>query len=406
MPFALYLLGLAVFAQGTSEFMLSGLIPDIARDLSVTVPAAGHLTSAFAVGMIVGAPLMALLSRRFSRRSALLVFLVTFLLVHVVGALTTSFAVLLVTRVVGALANAGFLAVALVTATSMVEPDAKGRATSALLGGVTVACVAGVPAGALLGEAWGWRSAFWAVALLSLPALLAIARAVPAGAPETEKTSAVGELRALRGPRLVVTLLLGALVNGATFCTFTYLSPVVTHVTGLGSGWVPAMLALFGVGSFVGVGAAGRLADVRPMPVLVYGSLALLAGWVLFAVTAARPVAVVVLVLVQGALSFGVGSTLIARALYAATEAPRLAGGFATAAFNVGGALGPWLGGLAISAGLGYRAPLWLSAALVAAALVVGGTALGLGGRHPARVPRSASTSASAEGLAESRVHS
>ncbi|MFI7319232.1 Cmx/CmrA family chloramphenicol efflux MFS transporter [Streptomyces venezuelae] len=384
MPFALYLLGLAVFAQGTSEFMLSGLIPDIARDLSVTVPAAGHLTSAFAVGMIVGAPLMALLSRRFSRRSALLVFLVAFLLVHVVGALTTSFAVLLVTRVVGALANAGFLAVALVTATDMVEPDAKGRATSALLGGVTAACVAGVPAGALLGEAWGWRSAFWAVALLSLPAVLAIARAVPAGAPGRGSPRALGELRALRDPQLLVTLLLGALVNGATFCTFTYLSPVVTHVTGLGSGWVPAMLALFGVGSFVGVTAAGRLADVRPMPVLVFGSLALLAGWALFAVTASRPVAVVVLVLVQGALSFGVGSTLIARALYAASEeAPHLAGGFATAAFNVGGALGPWVGGIAISAGLGYRSPLWLSAALVAAALAVGGTALGLSGRRP-----------------------
>ncbi|MEU5900987.1 MULTISPECIES: Cmx/CmrA family chloramphenicol efflux MFS transporter [Streptomyces] len=383
MPFALYLLGLAVFAQGTSEFMLSGLIPDISRDLSVTVPAAGHLTSAFAVGMIVGAPLMALLSRRFARRSALLVFLVAFLLVHVVGALTTSFAVLLVTRVVGALANAGFLAVALVTATDMVEPDAKGRATSALLGGVTVACVAGVPAGALLGEAWGWRSAFWAVALLSLPAVLAIARAVPAGAPDLGSPRALGELRALRGPRLLVTLLLGALVNGSTFCTFTYLSPVVTRVSGLGSGWVPAMLALFGVGSFVGVTAAGRLADVRPMPVLVFGSLALLTGWALFAVTASRPVAVVVLVLVQGALSFGVGSTLIARALYAAAEeAPHLAGGFATAAFNVGGALGPWLGGLAISAGLGYRSPLWLSAALVAVALAVGGTALGLAGRR------------------------
>ncbi|MEU6826464.1 Cmx/CmrA family chloramphenicol efflux MFS transporter [Streptomyces atriruber] len=383
MPFALYLLGLAVFAQGTSEFMLSGLIPAIARDLSVTVPAAGHLTSAFAVGMIVGAPLMAVLSRRFSRRSALLAFLVTFLLVHVVGALTTSFTVLLVTRVVGALANAGFLAVALVTATGMVEPDAKGRATSALLGGVTVACVAGVPAGALLGEAWGWRSAFWAVALLSLPAVLAIARAVPPGAPDAGGPSALGELRALRGPRLLVTLLLGALVNGATFCTFTYLAPLVTQVTGLGAAWVPGMLALFGIGSFLGVAAAGRFADARPVPLLVFGSLALLTGWVLFAVTAAHPVAAVVLVLVQGALSFGVGSTLIARALYAAADAPHLAGGFATAAFNVGGALGPWLGGLAISAGLGYRSPLWLSAALVATALVVGGAALGLGGRSP-----------------------
>ncbi|ATL26251.1 Cmx/CmrA family chloramphenicol efflux MFS transporter [Streptomyces formicae] len=376
MPFALYLLGLAVFAQGTSEFMLSGLVSDIARDLSVSIPAAGHLTSAFAVGMVVGAPLMAVLSRRFSRRSALLVFLITFLLVHVVGALTTSFAVLLATRVVGALANAGFLAVALVTAVGMVEPNAKGRATSALLGGVTLACVAGVPAGALLGEVWGWRSAFWAVALISVPAVFAIARAVPAGAPDAEGPSALGELRALRAPRLLVTLLLGALVNGATFCTFTYLAPLVTNVTGLGSGWVPGVLALFGIGSFIGVTAGGRVADVRPLPLLVFGSLALLAGWVLFAVTAGNPVAALVLVLVQGALSFGVGSTLISQALYAATDAPHLAGGFATAALNVGAAVGPWLGGLTISAGLGYRAPLWTSAILVVLALAVGGVGL------------------------------
>ncbi|MGV9884234.1 Cmx/CmrA family chloramphenicol efflux MFS transporter [Streptomyces sp. NPDC003006] len=378
MPFALYLLGLAVFAQGTSEFMLSGLVSDIARDLDVSIPSAGHLTSAFAVGMIVGAPLMALVSRRFSRRSALLFFLIAFLLVHVVGALTTSFAVLLATRVVGALANAGFLAVALVTATSMVEPNAKGRATSALLGGVTVACVAGVPAGALLGEVWGWRSAFWAVALISVPAVVAIARAVPAGAPDAAGPGALGELRALRGPRLLLTLLLGALVNGATFCTFTFLAPLVTDVTGLGSAWVPVVLALFGIGSFVGVSLGGRVADARPVPLLVLGSLALLAGWVLFAVTAGNPVAVVVLVFVQGALSFGVGSTLISQALYAAADAPDLAGGFATAAFNVGGALGPWSGGLAISAGLGYRSPLWVSALLVALALTVGGAALGL----------------------------
>ncbi|WP_055699663.1 Cmx/CmrA family chloramphenicol efflux MFS transporter [Streptomyces silaceus] len=384
MPFALYLLGLAVFAQGTSEFMLSGLVSDIARDLDVSIPTAGHLTSAFAVGMIVGAPLMALVSRRFSRRGALLSFLVTFLAVHVLGALTTSFAVLLATRVVGALANAGFLAVALVTATSLVEPDAKGRATSTLLGGVTLACVAGVPAGALLGQAWGWRSAFWAVALISVPAVLAIARAVPSGAPDAGGPSALGELRALRRPRLLVTLLLGALVNGATFCTFTYLEPLATHVSGFGSAGVPVLLALFGVGSFIGVSASGRVADARPLPLLVGGSLALLCGWLLFAATAAHPAAVVVLVLVQGALSFGVGSTLISQALYAATGAPRLAGGFATAALNVGAALGPWCGGLALSAGLGYRAPLGVSALLVALALAVGGAALGRGRRAAA----------------------
>ncbi|SPL92867.1 chloramphenicol resistance protein [[Actinomadura] parvosata subsp. kistnae] len=241
----MYLLGLAVFAQGTSEFMLSGLVPGIAADLGVSIPAAGLLTSAFAAGMVVGAPLMAALSLRLSRRAALLAFLIVFLAVHVLGAVTTSYEVLVATRVVAALANAGFLAVALATAVALAPSDAKGRATSVLLGGVTLACVAGVPGGALLGEVWGWRSAFWAVALALVPAIVAVLKSVPGGAPgaSSDGTSAVetgassggasrprggsvrGELRVLRRPRLLVLLLLGALVNGATFCTFTYLAP-------------------------------------------------------------------------------------------------------------------------------------------------------------------------------------
>jgi DHA1 family chloramphenicol resistance protein-like MFS transporter len=155
------------------------------------------LTSVFAVGMVVGAPLLAGLARRWPRRGALLGFLLVFLAVHVIGAVTDSFGVLLATRVVGALANAGFLAVALVAAVGMVEPDAKGRATSMLLGGVTLACVVGVPAGALLGQLWGWRSAFWAVAVVSVPAVLAVARSVPGGAAEPVRPSLRGELRSL-----------------------------------------------------------------------------------------------------------------------------------------------------------------------------------------------------------------
>ncbi|MYQ50988.1 MULTISPECIES: Cmx/CmrA family chloramphenicol efflux MFS transporter [unclassified Streptomyces] len=374
MPFAVYVLGLAVFAQGTSEFMLSGLLSGIADDLGVSLSAAGLLTSAFAVGMVVGAPLTALAGRAWPRRRALLFFLGVFVAVHVVGALTTDYGVLLATRVVGALANAGFWAVALVTAMDLAGPERRARATAVVVGGVTVACVVGVPAGALLGELWGWRSAFWAVALVSLPAAFALLRAVPGGrAGDGPPASARTELSALARPRLLLTLLVMALVQGATFCTFSYLEPLVTRVTGFGAGWVPVVLALFGVGSFAGVTLAGRLADSRPKAVIGTGLVALTAGWAALALTAARPAAALVLVLVQGALAFGTGTALISRVFQQAPEAPTLAGSFATAAFNVGAAAGPWLGGLALGAGLGFRAPVWVSALLMGAALAGAG---------------------------------
>ncbi|MEV4284493.1 Cmx/CmrA family chloramphenicol efflux MFS transporter [Nonomuraea bangladeshensis] len=372
MPLALYVLALAVFAQGTSEFMLSGLVPDLARDLGVSVSAAGALTSAFAAGMIVGAPLMAVAGMRWPRRRALTAFLVVFVLVHVVGAVTDDFGVLLVTRILAAVANAGFLAVGLAAAVAMVPPDAKGRATSVLLGGVTLACVAGVPGGAVLGQAFGWRAAFWAVALACLPALYAVLRRIPATSEEGAPRSVKGEVRVLREARVAVVLVLAALVNAATFCVFTYLAPLVTEVAGLAEGWVPAVLALFGLGSFAGVSVAGRLSDTRPAPLLAGGGIALLAGWALLAATAGSPVAAVLLAFVQGALAFAVGSALIARALYAASGAPSLGGSFATAALNVGAAVGPALGGLTLAAGLGHRSPAWAAVVLVAAALLIG----------------------------------
>lgn len=380
MPFAVYALGLAVFAQGTSEFMLSGLVSGIAGDLHVSVPAAGLLTSAFAVGMVIGAPVMALFSRNWPRRRALSIFLGAFTAAHVVGALTPDYGVLLATRVAGALANAGFWAVALVTAVALAGPGAGARATSVVVGGVTLACVAGVPAGAVLGEQWGWRSAFWAVALVSVPALLVVAATVPAGPPPAVRPSARDELRVLAAPGLLLTLLLSALVQGSTFCAFSYLEPLATRVAGLGSGWVPALLALFGVGSFLGVTVAGRIADGRAATLITAGSLALAVGWGVLAATAEHGWAVAVLSLVQGALAFGTGTALVGRVLRLAAEAPSLAGSFATAAFNVGGALGPWLGGLALDAGFGWRAPVGVSALLMILALGVAGLLRARGG--------------------------
>ncbi|MEU3003481.1 MFS transporter [Streptomyces sp. NPDC007020] len=425
MPFAVYVLGLAVFAQGTSEFMLSGLLSGIAADLGVSLSAAGLLTSAFAVGMVVGAPLMALFSRAWPRRRALLLFLAVFVAVHAVGALTSSYGVLLATRFVGALANAGFWAVALSTAVAMVPGRLKGRAAAVVVGGVTIACVVGVPAGAVLGEQWGWRSAFWAVAIVSLPAFAAVLRAIPgdrggrgdrprrgcaegdaaavpgpasgsvpgaasgsvpgaasgsvpgpasASVPGPALVSVRDELRVLTGPRLRPVLLTMALVQGATFCTFSYLEPLLTRETGLGAGWVPAALALFGAGAFAGVTLAGRYADARPLAVVATGMAGLTAGWSALALTAGSPVLALALVPLLGLLAFGTGTALITRVLGLATGAPTLAGAFSTAAFNLGATLGPWAGGLALDAGFGYRAPVAVSALLMVAALLVAAT--------------------------------
>lgn len=378
MPPVVHLLGTAVFAQGTSEFMVAGLVPDIASDMSVSISAAGLLTSAFAVGMAVGAPVMALLSMRWPRRLALVAFLAAFVLAHLVAALTTSFEVLIGTRVVGALANAGFLAVALATVTSMVPPDAKGRALAVLLAGTTIACVAGVPGGAFLGGLWGWRSAFWAVALFCIPALVAVVVSVPKGRSGAVRPNARRELRSLGRPRLQAVLLLGALVNGATFCSFTFLAPVLIDVAGIDVGWVPAMLALFGGGSFLGIRLAARWSDSHPVPLLAIGGIVLAVGWAVFALAAGSAVAAVVLVPLLGTLAFAVGSTLITRVLYAAADAPNLAGSFATASLNIGAAAGPWLGGLTIAAGLGLNSALWVSAALVVTALAIAALAQAL----------------------------
>ncbi|WP_051767328.1 Cmx/CmrA family chloramphenicol efflux MFS transporter [Streptomyces sp. NRRL S-37] len=374
MPLPLYLLALAVFAMGTSEFMLAGLLPDIASDLDVTVGTAGTLTSAFAVGMIAGAPFVAAPARDWPRRSSLLWFVLVFAAAHAVGALTTSFPVLFATRVVAALANAGFLAVALTAAAALVPPDRKGRALAVLLSGTTVATIAGVPGGSVLGTLLGWRATFWAVAALCLPAALGVLRGIPAGRDEDEVTGRPAlraELAQLTRPRLILVMLLGALVNAATFASFTFLAPVVTDSAGLGEWWISAALVLFGAGSFAGVTVAGRLSDRRPGLVVAVGGPLLLLGWPALALLADEPVALFILIFVQGALSFALGGTLITRVLYEAAGAPTMAGSYATAALNVGAAAGPLIAAATLDTAAGNLGPLWASGLLVAVALLI-----------------------------------
>ncbi|MGW6356244.1 Cmx/CmrA family chloramphenicol efflux MFS transporter [Streptomyces sp. NPDC055092] len=374
MPFPLYLLAMAVFAMGTSEFMLAGLLPDIASDFDVTVGTASVLTSAFAIGMMVGAPLVAALARNWPRRSSLLGFVLAFAAAHAVGAITTSFPVLVATRVVAALANAGFIAVALTAAATLVPAEKKGRALAVLLSGTTVATVAGVPGGSVLGTILGWRATFWAVAALCLPAALGILKGIPAGRGKEEATGGPtlrAELTPLTRPRLILVMLLGALVNAATFGSFTFLAPVVTDTAGLSELWISVVLVLFGAGSFVGVTVAGRLSDRRPGLVIAVVGPLLLVGWPALAVLADKPVAVCTLVFVQGALSFALGSTLITRVLYEAAEAPTMAGSYATAALNFGAAAGPLVTATTLSTEAGNLGPLWASGLLVAVVLLI-----------------------------------
>lgn len=378
MPFALYLLALVVFAMGTSEFMLAGLVPDISTYFAVSVGTAGLLTSAFAAGMVIGAPAMAAFTRRLPVKATLLGCVLVFALSHVVGALTPDFTVLFITRVIAAIVNAGFLAVALGAATKLVAPDAKGRAVAVLLAGTTVATVAGVPAGALLGTALGWQSTFWAIALLCVPAAIGIAAGFTTRTddssreePPSPSPSLRAELAQLTSPRLVLTMLLAALVNAGTFATLTFLAPIVTDTAGLSQWWVSVALVLFGVGSFFGVTAAGRLSDARPRIVIVVGGSVLVLGWVALALFATNPAALLGLVFTQGVLGFAVGSTLITRVLYAAPGAPTMAGSYATAALNVGAATGPVLAAAALSVRPGALGPVWVAVIVTTAALLL-----------------------------------
>ncbi|KYJ97674.1 Cmx/CmrA family chloramphenicol efflux MFS transporter [Microbacterium sp. CH1] len=382
MPFPLYALALAVFVMGTSEFMLAGLLPAIAHELDVPVGTAGLLTSAFAVGMVIGAPAMAAFARSWPPRRTLVACLALFAACHAVGAVTSLFELLLVTRVLSALANAGFLAVALRTATLLVPRERTGRALAVLLSGTTVATIVGVPVGAILGTALSWRATFAAVALLCLPALLGILRGVSTTIPGTERDPAPApllrkepalrtELALLGTPRLALAMTLAALVNAGTFAVFTFLAPIVTEVAGLPDAAVPLALVLFGIGSFLGVTIAGRFADRHAAVLLAVGGPLLLGGWIVLAAVATQPTPLLFLVFVQGMASFGVGSTLITRVLYAASGAPTMGGSYATAALNIGAVIGPASGAWTLASGAGPLSPVALAATLTMAALLL-----------------------------------
>ncbi|RSO13868.1 MFS transporter [Streptomyces sp. WAC 06783] len=399
-PIAVYLLGLGIFAQGTSEFMLAGLLPNVAADLGVSIPDAGLLVSAFAIGMVVGAPVLAIATLRMPRRTALAAFQLVFVAGHVVGALAPSYGVLFATRVVSAFAYAGFWAVAAATAVSLVPVGAKGKALSVVGTGLTLATIVGVPAGTVLSQHVGWRAAFWAVVALTVLSLLALLAVLPAGrADDTELPSPRREIRAMTRPALWVSYLLTTLSFGAAIVTFSYLAPLLTEVSGLPSGLVPAVLALYGVGGLLGMTLGGRTADRHPLRTLFLGIGALTVASALLALTATNLPATIALTFTLGLTGYLTNPVVQSRVFTLAPDAPTLAPAVNTSAFNVGITLTPMLGGLTIDAGYGYTSVAWVGAAVGALALLAALWAAMLQRRPEGRTARGRSADA-ASGVA------
>jgi DHA1 family chloramphenicol resistance protein-like MFS transporter len=370
MPIAVYVLGLSIFAQGTSELMLAGLIPELSTDLHVSIPQAGLLISAFAVGMLVGAPVLAVLTLTWSRRTAGLVFLAIFALTHVVGALTSSYAVLLATRIVGAFVYSGFWSIAAVTVVALVPANSRARAMSIVTGGLTIATIVGLPLGTVLGQHFGWQSAFWTVAGMCVLAMAGVFATLPADRPDPASVPRLAdELRVLRNARLWLAFGTTVLVTATILVVFSYLAPLLIQTTGLPPGAVPGVLALYGLGSFIGITLGGRFADALPFHTLFISITGLVVLSGALAITASVPAVAIGVIALLGGFGFAANPALNARVFSLAGDAPRLATATNFSAFNVGITVGPWLGGLAIDAGAGYPALGWIAVATGAAAL-------------------------------------
>ncbi|MDK0521190.1 Cmx/CmrA family chloramphenicol efflux MFS transporter [Streptomyces sp. ML-6] len=399
MPLAVYVLGLSVFALGTSEFMLSGLLPPIADDMDVSIPRAGLLISAFAIGMVIGAPLLAVATLRLPRRTTLIALISVFGLGQIAGALAPTYEVLFVSRVVSAFACAGFWAVGAAVAIAMVPVNARARAMAVMIGGLSIANVLGVPLGAFLGENFGWRSAFWAVGAASAVALVGVTTLIPRIPLPERRPRIRQELGIYRDRQVWLSIVVTALAAGGVFCAFSYLAPLLTDVAGLDSGWVPTVLALFGIGALIGTTIGGRVADAHLFGVLMSGIAASTVLLVALALFASYQVAAVGLSFLLGLSSFYTAPALNARMFNVAGAAPTLAGATTTAAFNLGNTGGPWLGGAVIDADFGFAATAWAGAAMtvVALAAVVLSLRLQGGGRSRRVAGAGAPTAASSD---------
>ena len=384
MPLGLLALAIGAFGIGLTEFVIMGLLPEVATDLQVSEAAAGWLISGYALSVVVGALLVTAATTRLPRKPVLLGLVVLFIAGNLITAIASGYETAMLGRIIAALCHGAFFGIGSVVAAELVAPGKQGRAIAIMFTGLTAANVFGVPFGTFLGQQYGWRATFWVISGIGIIAFIGIATLVPATRSAGEQASVRHELRAFRSTQVWLSLTVTVLGYGGMFGAFTYIAYTLTDVTGFASSSVPWLLVLFGAGLVVGNWLGGRLAD-RSIDRTLIGFIAALAlVLVAFAVLATSQPATIVILFLMGGFGFGTVPGLQSRIMRYAGQAPTLASGANIGAFNLGNALGAWAGGVGIAAGLGYTSPIWIGASLtlVALAVIVTAAALARGADH------------------------
>ena len=370
MPIPLLALAISAFAIGTTEFVIMGLLPEVARDLAVSIPSAGLLVSGYALGVAVGAPLLAVVTSKMPRKLALQLLMGVFIVGNVLCAVASDYSVLMIARVVTSFAHGSFFGIGAVVAASLVPQEKRASAIALMFTGLTLANVLGVPFGTFIGQEFGWRTAFWVVAALGVVSLAGIAALVP-NKHDTGPAGLGREVGVLKDPQVWMALAMTVVGFGGVFVVFTYIAPILEQVSGFSPRGVTLILVLFGVGLTIGNTVGGKLADRALMPSLMGILLALAVVMAIFTRTSHSQVAAAVTIFVWGIAAFATVPPLQMRVVEKATAAPNLASTLNIGAFNLGNAGGAWLGGLAIGHGMGLDALPWVAAVVSIAALLL-----------------------------------
>ncbi|MFI1157248.1 MFS transporter [Streptomyces sioyaensis] len=370
MPLALLALAIGAFGIGTTEFAVMGLLPDMAAGFGISIPLAGYATTLYALGVVVGAPLMTAFGTRFTRKQMLMLLMGLFIAGNLLTAVAPTFGILLAGRIVAAFTHGAFFGIGALVAADLVAPQKRATAISLMFSGLTLANVVGVPVGTLLSQHFDWRTTFYVITALGVIGLLGIVKLIPA--QRAKAASPIGsELAVFRNPQVGLAMLMTILGFGGVFAAVTYLASMMTEVTGLAPSSVIWLTAVFGLGMVGGNLVSGRFTDRAMMPMLFVSMTGLALSLAAFTFTAHSKIAAILTIALIGIFGFATVPPLQKRVMDQAASAPTLASAGNIAAFNFGNALAAWLGGLVISAGLGYTAPNWVGALMTAAALGV-----------------------------------